>query len=162
MRYLWKLHEEFERAQRKTAPPLAGDTVQAMFWNAVALRSDQVWLRDKKFGIWQSLTWRQTADQVEAISAGLIALGLAVQDRVAIISNTRAEWVLADLATLSVLVMDCTTTGASPPTVTTFAPQAIFIARVFRRAAGPQPTARLRCSAHGRDVVSELLISFSV
>ncbi|MFM8631658.1 MAG: AMP-binding protein [Betaproteobacteria bacterium] len=101
MRYLWKLHEEFERAQRKTAPPLAGDTAQAMFWNAVALRSDQVWLRYKQFGIWQSLTWQQTADQVEAITAGLIALGLAVQDRVAIISNTRAEWVLADLATLS-------------------------------------------------------------
>jgi long-chain acyl-CoA synthetase len=101
MRYLWKLHEEFERAQRKTAPPLAGDTVQAMFWNAAALRSDQVWLRFKKFGIWQSLTWQQTADQVEAITAGLISLGLSVQERVAIISNTRAEWVLADLSTLT-------------------------------------------------------------
>lgn len=49
-------------------------------------------------GNWISLTWRQTHDIVWEISAGLLALGLQLQERVAIASNTRIEWVLIDLA----------------------------------------------------------------
>ena len=32
------------------------------------------------------------------LAAGLIALGLELEDRVAIVSNTRVEWIFADLA----------------------------------------------------------------
>ncbi len=101
MRYLWNMEREFEQARQAMAPPLAGETVQAMFWNAVALRQDQVWLRHKKLGIWKSWTWRQTGEQVAALAAGLTTIGMQVQDRVAIIANTRLEWLLADLAILS-------------------------------------------------------------
>ncbi|WP_067498214.1 long-chain fatty acid--CoA ligase [Actinoplanes sp. TFC3] len=44
------------------------------------------------------LTWAQVGDRTRAIAAGLVALGVGIEDRVAIISNTRLEWVLADLA----------------------------------------------------------------
>ncbi|MBU3725785.1 MAG: long-chain fatty acid--CoA ligase [Burkholderiaceae bacterium] len=101
MRYLWNMNHEFEQARREMAPPLAGETVQAMFWNAVELRRDQVWLRHKKLGIWRAWTWRQTGDRVAELAAGLMALGMGIQDRVAIIANTRLEWLLADLAILS-------------------------------------------------------------
>jgi len=101
MRYLWKMQQELSRARAAMAPPLPGDTVQSMFWNGVGLRADQTWLRSKKRGVWQSWTWQHTADQVAEIAVGLMSLGMTVQDRVAIISNTRAEWVLADLAILS-------------------------------------------------------------
>ncbi|WP_091942582.1 AMP-dependent synthetase/ligase [Trujillonella endophytica] len=47
---------------------------------------------------WTSLTWRETAAAVEALAAGLLALGIGPEDRVAIASGTRIEWIHADLA----------------------------------------------------------------
>ena len=47
---------------------------------------------------WVSLSWSQTKDKVFQLAAGLLALGIGPQDRVAIASNTRIEWVLADIA----------------------------------------------------------------
>jgi long-chain acyl-CoA synthetase len=101
MRYLWQIDAEFARAEKHTAPPLAGDTVQALFWNAVAARKNDVWLRQKELGIWQAWTWHETGEIVKEIAMGLHALGMQVQDRVSILANTRAEWLWADLAILS-------------------------------------------------------------
>ncbi len=47
---------------------------------------------------WVSLSWSQTKDKVFQLAAGLLALGIEPEDRVAIASSTRMEWVLADLA----------------------------------------------------------------
>ncbi|MFT3877557.1 MAG: long-chain fatty acid--CoA ligase [Propioniciclava sp.] len=47
---------------------------------------------------WVSLTWTRTRQQVWELGAGLLSLGLQPEDRVAIASNTRIEWVLMDLA----------------------------------------------------------------
>ncbi|MER7331896.1 MULTISPECIES: long-chain fatty acid--CoA ligase [unclassified Micromonospora] len=43
------------------------------------------------------LTWAQVARRAKAIAAGLHGLGVGQEDRVAILANTRLEWVLADL-----------------------------------------------------------------
>jgi len=45
---------------------------------------------------WRSMTWRQSGERVKAIAAGLLSLGLDREDRVAILCNTRVEWLLAD------------------------------------------------------------------
>jgi long-chain acyl-CoA synthetase len=47
---------------------------------------------------WVSLSWSQTKDKVFQLAAGMLSLGIGPEDRVAIASNTRMEWVLADLA----------------------------------------------------------------
>jgi long-chain acyl-CoA synthetase len=47
---------------------------------------------------WVSLTWSQTKDKAFQLAAGLLALGIQPEDRVAIASNTRMEWIQADLA----------------------------------------------------------------
>ncbi len=47
---------------------------------------------------WASLTWAETKDKVWALAAGLLALGIEAEQRVAIASSTRVEWILADLA----------------------------------------------------------------
>lgn len=47
------------------------------------------------------LTWREVGDRATAIAAGLRGLGVGREDRVAIMANTRLEWVLADLASMS-------------------------------------------------------------
>ncbi|MER7700859.1 AMP-dependent synthetase/ligase [Streptomyces sp. NPDC096095] len=49
---------------------------------------------------WHSLTWAQTAERVRAIAAGLLALGVRPEERVAISSSTRLEWILADLGAM--------------------------------------------------------------
>ncbi|MER5770089.1 AMP-dependent synthetase/ligase [Streptomyces sp. NPDC001985] len=49
---------------------------------------------------WKSLSWGEAAERVDAIAAGLIGLGLAPEDRVALLSATRVEWILADLGVM--------------------------------------------------------------
>ncbi|MDZ4128759.1 MAG: AMP-binding protein, partial [Hydrogenophaga sp.] len=80
---------------------LAGDTIPAMFWNAVKARGPNVWMRQKDFGIWHSWTWNQTAEAVGEIGNGLLALGFAPGETASILSNTNIDWVLADMAVLS-------------------------------------------------------------
>jgi long-chain acyl-CoA synthetase len=43
------------------------------------------------------LTWAQVAQRAKALAAGLRELGVRSEDRVAILANTRLEWVIADL-----------------------------------------------------------------
>lgn len=50
---------------------------------------------------WQTLTYAQIAAQVKRVALGLQALGIAPGDRVALLSENRPEWVIADLAILS-------------------------------------------------------------
>lgn len=45
--------------------------------------------REKEFGIWQSWTWSQTASEIEALALGLLSLGVAPGDHVAIIGRNR-------------------------------------------------------------------------
>jgi long-chain acyl-CoA synthetase len=47
---------------------------------------------------WQSLTWAQTGERVSRLAAGLVSLGIQAEERVAIASGTRLEWILSDLA----------------------------------------------------------------
>ena len=51
-------------------------------------------------GGWQESTWGQTRPLVEGLAAGLLALGIQAEDRVAVIASTRYEWVIAQLAAL--------------------------------------------------------------
>jgi long-chain acyl-CoA synthetase len=51
-------------------------------------------------GVWRAYTGREMADRVRRWAWGLLALGLAKGDRVAILSTTRLEWAIADLAVL--------------------------------------------------------------
>ncbi|MFO8076968.1 MAG: AMP-dependent synthetase/ligase [Actinomycetota bacterium] len=50
---------------------------------------------------WRGLTWAQVAERVTDVAAGLISSGLDRGDRVAIMSKTRVEWTIADLAVLA-------------------------------------------------------------
>jgi long-chain acyl-CoA synthetase len=97
MSNLWNLSHI--RPQHDIVMP--GDTMPAIFWNAVAARGSQVWMRQKDFGIWRSWSWTQTGEAVREISNGLLALGFAPHDTASILSNTNVEWVSADLAVLS-------------------------------------------------------------
>lgn len=49
---------------------------------------------------WKSLSWAQAAERVYAIAAGLADLGVRAEERVALASSTRVEWILADLGVM--------------------------------------------------------------
>ncbi len=49
---------------------------------------------------WESVTWDEAGHRVRRLAAGLVALGVTTEQRVGIVSNTRYEWVLADLAVM--------------------------------------------------------------
>ncbi|MBU1740668.1 MAG: AMP-binding protein [Proteobacteria bacterium] len=58
-------------------------------------------IREKEFGIWQSVTWQGYYDRVRWLALGLRDLGVRPGDKVAIIGDNRPEWVYAELATQS-------------------------------------------------------------
>ncbi|MFI5099540.1 MAG: AMP-dependent synthetase/ligase [Actinomycetes bacterium] len=49
---------------------------------------------------WAELSWGETGERVARLAAGLLALGLATEERVAIACSTRIEWILADFAVM--------------------------------------------------------------
>ncbi len=97
MSYLWDL----SHIKPQTEVVLQGDTIPAMFWNGVAARGPNIWMRQKDFGIWRAWTWDQTATAVREIAHGLMALGFEARETASILSNTTIEWVLCDLGVLS-------------------------------------------------------------
>jgi long-chain acyl-CoA synthetase len=62
---------------------------------------------------WRSVSWAEVGDHVRRIAAGLLSLGIAKEDRVAIASGTRYDWVLADLG---ILCSGAATTTVYPTT----------------------------------------------
>ncbi|MFI7384816.1 AMP-dependent synthetase/ligase [Streptomyces sp. NPDC049813] len=62
---------------------------------------------------WKSLSWVQAAERVHAIAAGLVELGLRPEERVALASSTRVEWILADLG---IMCAGAATTTVYPQT----------------------------------------------
>jgi long-chain acyl-CoA synthetase len=50
---------------------------------------------------WAWLNWREAADRVRDICCGLLDLGIQPQQRCAIQSSTRLDWILADMGILS-------------------------------------------------------------
>ncbi len=63
---------------------------------------DKIALRERIYGIWQSLTWREYAEHVKYFSLGLLSLGLQQEETIAIIGDNRPEWLIAELAAQSV------------------------------------------------------------
>jgi len=73
-------------------------SVARMFLDRVEATPDREAYRFPRNGSWESMTWAETRDRVWALAAGLIGLGVEPEQRVAIASSTRVEWILADLA----------------------------------------------------------------
>jgi long-chain acyl-CoA synthetase len=74
-------------------------SVGRLFLDRVAASGDaEAFRAPAEGGGWKSWTWKQAGDEVTALAAGLLALGLGKEDRVGIASSTRVEWILADLA----------------------------------------------------------------
>jgi long-chain acyl-CoA synthetase len=55
-------------------------------------------LREKDYGIWQSISWEEYLEKVKYFSLGLISMGFEPEDKISIIGDNKPEWVIAELA----------------------------------------------------------------
>ena len=86
-----------------------------LFYDRVAASGDSEAFRFPTDDGWTSVTWSRAAETVKVTAAGLLALGIRPEDRVAIASATRIEWLYADLA---VMCAGGATTAVYPSTST--------------------------------------------
>jgi long-chain acyl-CoA synthetase len=67
---------------------------------AAAEHNEGVALRYPEDDEWQEMSYAELGEATREIAAGLMALGIEAGQRVAILSETRAEWTLADLGAI--------------------------------------------------------------
>ena len=63
---------------------------------------DQTALQEKRYGIWQPMSWSTYAARVQDFAHGLAALGVERGQIVAVLGDNRPEWLIAELAAQSI------------------------------------------------------------
>ncbi len=88
------------------------ENLVSLFLTRASEKGDRPFLWAKREGHWHSISWAEAARQVAALAASLKRIGLEPGDRVALVSENRPEWLIADLA---IMAAGCVTV----PTYTT-------------------------------------------
>jgi long-chain acyl-CoA synthetase len=88
------------------------ENLVSLFLTRAAEKGDAPFLWAKRDGAWRSIGWAEAARQVAALAASLARIGLEPGDRVALVSENRPEWLIADLG---IMASGCVTV----PTYTT-------------------------------------------
>ena len=88
------------------------DNLVSLFVSRAGEKGEGPFLWAKRDGDWRPISWSEAARQVAALAASLKRIGLEPGDRVALVSENRPEWLIADLA---IMAAGCVTV----PTYTT-------------------------------------------
>ena len=76
-------------------------TIPKLFYEkANTVGENRVAMREKEFGIWRPITWKQYFEEVKYLSLGLVSLGLEEGDKIAMIGDNRPEGLWAEMAAL--------------------------------------------------------------
>jgi len=94
------------RAPATGGPRPAPANLNQLFFDAVAKFDRPDALQVKVNGRYEPISHRVLADRVRRTALGLLALGVRPGDRVAILSENRPEWAIADLACLTAGLTD--------------------------------------------------------
>jgi long-chain acyl-CoA synthetase len=84
----------------KPAVLTVADTIAKSFLLAAQTRADRPAIREKKFGIWQPISWREWLEISKEIAYALHACGFQPGDVASIVANAVPEWVYADMGIL--------------------------------------------------------------
>jgi long-chain acyl-CoA synthetase len=90
-------------------------TIPALFLNAVETYDKPDAFLHKKDGRYVAVSHGEVLGAVRKATCGLLALGLVKGDRVALISENRLEWIIADLAILSAGCVNVPIYATLPP-----------------------------------------------
>ncbi len=85
-------------------PPIG--TINALFFDAVERFDRADALSTKVRGVWEPMSHRTILQRVRRTALGLAELGIVAQDRVAILSENRPEWLIADFACIGSAITD--------------------------------------------------------
>ncbi len=80
------------------ATNVAPATLPAMLLARAAERGESVAIRHHDLGVWTPISWNEYAVRAARVGMALDALGVAPGDRIAIHSENRPEWLIADIA----------------------------------------------------------------
>jgi len=78
------------------------ESVPALLARNVAQFGSKPAYREKEFGIWQTWSWAETAEEIQAIAYGFLALGVEKGDHVAIIGRNRPAMYWSMVAAMKV------------------------------------------------------------
>jgi long-chain acyl-CoA synthetase len=76
-------------------------SLPAMFFATARQRAPRPFLWAKRDGKYQSMSWGEAESAVVRLARALLSNGIAPGDRVALVSENRPEWIIADLAIMS-------------------------------------------------------------
>lgn len=62
---------------------------------------DVVAMREKRYGVWKPMTWREFQSNVQRFALGLRALGFEDGNNLAIIGDNKPEWVIAEFGCMA-------------------------------------------------------------
>jgi len=88
-------------ANRKEIQITKDLTIPKLFLESAKKYGDKkVAMREKEFGIWVPITWKEYYENVKRISLGMVSLGLERGDKVAMIGDNRPEALWAEMAAM--------------------------------------------------------------
>ncbi|MEJ2595250.1 MAG: AMP-binding protein, partial [bacterium] len=76
------------------------ETIPRLFEESLKKYGQNPLIREKKDGSYQSISYREVHAYVQHLASALLDLGIAKNDRVALISEGRSEWLISELALL--------------------------------------------------------------
>jgi len=77
------------------------ETIPGLFYKRVRELDARVALRQKEFGIWRDISWREYGQGAREVACGLMALGLRKGDCVSLIGENRPEWLYSDVGIMA-------------------------------------------------------------
>lgn len=94
---------------------LPARSIPELFLRSAAAHGEKPFLGQRDAGGgWRTRSWREAVEQVRLLGLGLVSLGIAPGDRVALFCPNRPEWGLGDLAILSCGAVDVPIYATSP------------------------------------------------
>ena len=80
---------------------MEASSIPQVFFDRAAQRGGKTAHMVKRDGAWHEISWQELSDIVRHAARGLLTLDLQAGDRVAILSDSRAEWVQCDLGIMA-------------------------------------------------------------
>ena len=62
---------------------------------------DEVAMREKRYGVWKPMTWKEFRDNVQRFALGLQEIGFRAGGNIAIIGDNKPEWIIAEFGTMA-------------------------------------------------------------
>jgi long-chain acyl-CoA synthetase len=63
---------------------------------------DEIAIREKRYGVWSPMTWREFQENIQRFALGLLTMGFKKGDNLCIIGDNKPEWIIAEFGCMAV------------------------------------------------------------